>query len=333
MPITRRTAFAVPLGTALAAPVGVGLAAALSSAGADAQTAQNARSGAQAPAFYRYKVGDVTVTAVNDGIASRPLDGFIRNAPIEAVRQALGEAFLPQDRVPISFTTLVLQIGGRLVLIDTGNGDAGAPTTGTWLANFRAAGFDPAAVDLVLFSHFHADHISGARLKDGTAVFPRAEFAVPEAEWAFWMDDATMARAPDAAKPGFQNVRRVFGPVAKDVTRFAWDKEVAPGVVAVRADGHTPGHTAFAVTSGGGRLMVMSDTTNHPALFVRNPDWSAVFDMDADRARATRRRLLDTAASERMQVAFYHAPFPATGHIARDGDGYAMVPVMWQPFV
>ena len=138
-----------------------------------------------------------------------------------------------------------------------------------------------------------------------------------------------MARAPDAAKPGFQNVRRVFGPVAKDVTRFAWDKEVAPGVVAVRADGHTPGHTAFAVTSGGGRLMVMSDTTNHPALFVRNPDWSAVFDMDADRARATRRRLLDTAASERMQVAFYHAPFPATGYIERAGNGYRLEPVQW----
>lgn len=329
MPITRRTAFA--------APAGAGLAAALSPAGVGAQPAQSApqgaRTGAQAPAFYRYKVGDVVVTAVNDGIATRPLDGFIRNAPTEAVRQALADAFLPQDRVAISFTTLVLQTGGKLVLIDAGNGDSGAPTTGTWMSNFRAAGFDPASVDLVVFSHFHGDHISGARLKDGTAVFPRAELAVPEAEWAYWMDDANMARAPDAAKPGFQNVRRVFGPVAKDVTRFAWDKEVAPGVVAVQADGHTPGHTAFAITSGGGRLMAMSDTTNHPALFVRHPDWSAVFDMDADRARATRRRLLDLAASERMQVAFYHAPFPATGHIARDGDGYAMVPVMWQPFV
>ena len=337
MPITRRTAFAAPLGTALAVPMGAGLAAALSPSGAGAQPAQNApqsaTTGAQAPAFYRYKVGDIVVTAINDGVATRPLDNFIRNAPIEAVRQALAEAFLPQDKVVISFTTLVLQTGGRLVLIDAGNGDSGAPTTGTWMANFRAAGFDPAAVDLVVFSHFHGDHISGARLKSGAAVFPRAGFTVPEAEWDFWMDDANMARAPDAMKPGFQNVRRVFGPVAKDVARFAWDKEVAPGVVAVRAEGHTPGHTAFAVTSGGGRLMVMSDTTNHPALFVRHPDWSAVFDMDADRARATRRRMLDLVASERMQVAFYHAPFPATGHIARDGEGYAMVPVMWQPFM
>ena len=79
--------------------------------------------------------------------------------------------------------------------------------------------------------------------------------------------------------------------------------------------------------------MAMSDTTNHPALFVRHPDWSAVFDMDADQARATRRRLLDMAASERAQVAFYHAPFPATGHIAKDGNGFRFVPVQWNPAV
>ena len=68
------------------------------------------------------------------------------------------------------------------------------------------------------------------------------------------------------------------------------------------------------LSSGNGKLMIMSDVTNHPALFVRNPDWSAVFDMDADQARATRRRMLDMAATERAQVAFYHAPFPATGY-------------------
>ena len=103
--------------------------------------------------------------------------------------------------------------------------------------------------------------------------------------------------------------------------------------IAVNAAGHTPGHTAFAVASGAARLLVMSDTANHPAVFVRHPDWSAVFDMDADAARATRRRILDMAATERMQVAFYHAPFPATGYVAREGAGFRMVPVAWQPNV
>jgi glyoxylase-like metal-dependent hydrolase (beta-lactamase superfamily II) len=113
------------------------------------------------------------------------------------------------------------------------------------------------------------------------------------------------------------------------VTPFAWDREIRPGLTALPAPGHTPGHTVFLLQSGEARLLHMSDVTNHPALFVRHPDWSAVFDIDADQARATRRRLLDRAADERLQVAFYHAPFPATGHVARAGDGYAFVPVQW----
>ena len=321
MPISRRLALGATL-VAAAAPLAPG------AANAQAQPAAPA----QAPGFYRYRVGDIEVTAVTDGTAIRqPLDNFIRNAPLPEVKQALSDAFLPDDKLTIPFTTLVLRTGGKLVLIDSGNGDNGAPGTGLWMRNFRAAGFDPAEVDQVVFSHFHSDHISGARLKDGAAVFPRAELSVPAAEWAFWMDDARMAAAPEAMRGGFANVRRVLGPVAADVKRYEWDREVAPGVTAVNAAGHTPGHTAFAIASGNARLMAMSDTANHPALFVRNPDWSAVFDMDADAARATRRRMLDMVAAERMQVAFYHAPFPATGHVAREGAGFRMVPVAWQP--
>lgn len=283
----------------------------------------------QAPGFYRFKIGDIEATAIHDGFARRPLEGFIRNAEMADVQKAMQERFLPTDALPIPFTTLVLRTGGRTVVMDTGNGDMGAPTSGRWMSAFRAAGFDPANVDTVVISHFHGDHINGLRLKDGNAVFPKAEVMVPAPEWAFWMSDERMGQAPEAMRGAFQNVRRVFGPIAKDVKQYEAGREVVPGVQAVAAYGHTPGHTVFAIQSGSGRLMLMSDTTNHPALFVRNPDWSAIFDMNADEARATRRRLLETAASERMQVSFYHAPFPATGHIAKAGNGYEFVPVQW----
>ncbi len=298
-------------------------------AGRAAQAAQ-ALSGQQAPAYYRFKVGDLEVTAINDGFASRPLDGFIKNASLDDVKAVLGAAFLPTDKMTIPFTTLVVNTGQKLVLIDSGNGNTGAPTTGTWMTNFKAAGFDPANVDAVIISHFHGDHINGLRLKDGTEVFPKAELMVPATEWAFWMSDDKMNAAPEGMKPAFANVRRVFGPKAKDITQFQWGKEPITGITALDAHGHTPGHTAFAVASGTGKLLVMSDTTNNPVLFARKPEWTAVFDMDGEEAIKSRRKMLDMAATDRMQVSFYHAAFPATGHIAKDGTGFQMVPMSFQ---
>ena len=314
MTATRRTA------------LGMGAAALLPFVRRGAEAAQPL-SNQQAPAFYRFKIGALEATAINDGFASRPLEGFIKNAALDDVKAALGGVFLPTDKVVIPFTTIVVNTGSKLVLLDTGNGDMGAPTSGTWMANFKAAGFDPANVDAVMISHFHGDHINGLRRKDGTEVFPKAELMVPSVEWDFWMSDDKMNAAPDGLKPAFQGVRRVFGPKAKDVTRFDWGKEPITGISTIKADGHTPGHTAFAIANGGGKLLVMSDTTNNPLLFARNPTWTAVFDMDGDTAIATRKRLLDMAATDKMQVSFYHAAFPATGHIAKQGGGYDLVPL------
>ena len=286
----------------------------------------------QAPAFYRMKVGDIELTAISDGYGVYPkIDGFVRNAPNEAVSAALAEHFEPSDRVVIPVTTLVVNTGGKLVLIDTGNGDMAAPTSGTWMDNFRAAGFTPEAVDVVVLSHFHGDHINGLRLKDGTQRFPQAEIKAPAPELAFWLNDENKAKAASPLmQANFGGVERVIKPIAKSITPYEWDKEVAPGVIAIGAPGHTPGHTMFAIASGSTHFMAVSDITNNTALFVRNPDWAVMFDTDPDMARATRHRVLDMVATEKMQVGFYHAPFPANGFITRDGASrYNLVPATW----
>ena len=325
--VTRRSILAVAAQPACLAA----LAAAPLSRPAAAQSPSPISGSGQAPGFYRYRVGGIVVTAINDGYALRALDGFIPNAPAAELAKAMDEAFLPRDALPLTFTSVVLRIGDRTVLVDTGFADNGPPTTGHWMTNFRAAGFVPSDVDDIVVSHFHPDHIGGIRRKDGTAVFPKAQVHVPEAEWAFWTDDAQMARAPEGWKPTFAATRRVFGPMAGAVRRFAAGEEVVPSLTAVAAPGHTPGHTAFMLASGPDRQLILSDTANHPALFVRNPGWSAVFDMDAGQARETRVRMLDMAAAERLQVSFYHAPFPAVGHILKGADGYRFVPLQWSP--
>ena len=311
-----------------------GAAAATLAASADPGTAAAPPAGRQAPAVYRYKIGSYELTALYDGIWYRPItERFIRNASFAAVEHALDTAFMPRDRLATPFTALVVNTGSKLVLIDTGTGGQISATAGELRDNLVAAGIDPNAVDRIVISHFHPDHINGIKDKDNNLVFPNAEIMVPEPEWAFWMDDANMNAAAADLKLTFLNQRRIFADIAKQVTRYAPGKEVAPGIATLAAPGHTPGHTVFAIHSGAQSLLVLSDTAQHPAVFARHPDWQAAFDVDGPEAVATRKRIFDRAAADRMLVTGYHFPFPACGHLIKTATGYEHVPIEWQTTV
>jgi len=287
---------------------------------------------AQGPGAYRYRLGDYQLTALYDGIWYLPMDKkFMRNASAAEVDRALAAAFLPPRVLPVSFTALIVNTGKELVLIDTGTAGQIADTAGVLLDNLKAAGVAPGDIDTIVISHFHPDHIDGIKTKDGAKVFPHAEILVPEPEWAFWMDDGNMSRYSGAVHRYFLNARRIFSDIAGQVRRFKPGAEVAPGIVSIPAYGHTPGHTAFAIHSGHQSLLVMSDTVRNPYLFVRHPDWQPIFDMDGPLSVKARRGMLDRAAADRMLVEAYHFPFPACGHILRDGAGFEFEPVMWSP--
>ena len=321
MPVLTRRTFVT--GSALAA----GCAALPLPAGAGAPMA-----GAQGPGVYRYKLGSYQLTALYDGTWFLPIDDkFIRNASGAQVNAALADAFLPPSVLPITFTALLVNTGAKLILIDTGTAGQITDTAGVMLDNLAVAGVAAGAIDTIIISHFHPDHIDGIKTKDGDKVFPNAEIWVAEPEWAFWMDDGNEARASGAVLRYFRNARRIFKDIAHEVRRFRPGTEVAPGIVSIAAFGHTPGHTAFAIHSGNDSLLVMSDTVRNPYLFARHPDWQPVFDMDGPLAVRSRRQMLDRAAADRMLVEAYHFPFPACGHMVRTATGFELVPVMWRP--
>jgi glyoxylase-like metal-dependent hydrolase (beta-lactamase superfamily II) len=321
MALTRRTF----LGSALATTGALPALSAPASAAAPA-------TGQQAAGVYRYKVGSYELTAVHDGTWFRKIDDkFVRNVSGAEVEKTLTDSFLQPGVLPTPFTPLLVNTGSKLVMIDTGTGGQLGPSTGHMARALVAAGVDPKAIDIILISHFHPDHINGIRDKDGKKVFANAEILVPAPEWAFWMDDARMGTAPEGMRRSFLNARRIFADIAGEVKRFEPGTEVAPGIASIAAFGHTPGHTVFAVSSGNQAMLVLGDTTNHPWLFARNPDWQGVFDTDGNMAAATRKRLLDRAAADKMLVQGYHFPFPASGYIRKTITGYEVVPVMWQP--
>ena len=316
MSFTRRTVLAGSAAVAGAAIAGPALAKA-------------PLSGQQNAGFHRFKIGSFEVIALHDGVVQRDMPkGFVRNASDADVSAAFAELGLPADKLTITFTALAVNTGDKVVLFDAGNGGPGGPV-GNVAKNLAAAGIQAGDVDVHAFSHFHGDHIGGVKGADGKLTFPNAEIVVPEAEWAFWMDDAKMNNAPEAMKGGFQLVRKQFADMAGKVRKQAWEKEVVPGITAIQADGHTPGHTAFLIASGKEQMMFVADITNHPGIFARRPEWQAIFDMDPQRAIDTRKRLLDRAAADKIRLSFYHAPFPATGFVVKDGNSYDFQQALW----
>jgi len=296
--------------------------------------------GKQVPGYYRYKLGSFEVTVVTDGANAVPLsDAYVANAAKDAVNDVIASNYLPKDNASHSFTPVVINTGSKLVAIDTGLGVGmfaqSKGQVGQYHANLAAAGIDAKAVDTVIISHFHGDHINGLLDADNKLAFANAEVMVPAVEWKYWMDDGNMSKAAGTPlENNFKNARRVFGAIGNKVTPYEDGKELVPGIRAVATPGHTPGHTSHLVTSGSQSMMVQADVTAGMAfLFVRQPEWQAAFDMDKPLAVQSRRKLYDQMAADRMLVQGFHFRFPGAGYIEKDGNGYRLVPAPWSPTI
>jgi glyoxylase-like metal-dependent hydrolase (beta-lactamase superfamily II) len=279
--------------------------------------------------FYKYKVGDIEVTAVYDGIWRKPHDpAFIKNASVEDTKAALAKAGLTIEFMPIPLTVIVLKIGGKMIMVDAGSGVGQWQANATNLpANMKAAGIDKSQISTILVSHFHPDHVWGL-MEKGTnaAVFPNAELIVNGAEYKWWTDPSRLDKLAPGRKAAGKRIADVF-PTWNNWKQVDDNAEVAPGVRLLAAYGHTPGHSAFLVTSGKEQLIVSNDTMYVPALLAPHPEWEGVYDQDGPMAVATRRKLVDRVIADKMMICGAHFPFPGAGAFVKDGDAYAFTPV------
>ncbi len=277
--------------------------------------------------FQRFRLGSIEVTAVYDGIWEKPHDpAFIQNATVEQTKAELAAAGLPTNFVPIPFTPYLVKADKEIVLVDSGTGgQIGGPKAGAFMKNLAAAGIRAEEIKTILITHFHPDHIFGLMTKgpEDKPLFPNAVIHVPDFEYRYWMDPAVIGKLPEERRPLAKRIQEMFPLLKKQVSRFAGNEDVVPGFRPIDAPGHTPGHTAFHVSAGADQLILLADTTNIPALFVKHPGWHVVFDQDPILAEASRRRLLDRVVTDKAMVAGYHFPFPAVGTIGKDGSGYA----------
>jgi glyoxylase-like metal-dependent hydrolase (beta-lactamase superfamily II) len=290
-----------------------------------------ARPTRQPPGVYHKTVGDFSVTALNDGFFEASF-GFLTNIEppaAEALHQAAFRAIPPH----ITISNFLIQSGGSTILIDTGCGNAMGPTLGSLPRNLEAMGVAPGDIAAVLATHLHPDHIGGMVDAEGKAVFPNAELVVHEADYKFWGDDATLAGATDDMSKGFVMLARAVIAAYRDRTRVIAGGEAVAGISIVPEPGHTPGHSGWMLSSGADSLLIWGDIVHMPGIQFARPGAGMGFDVDGTQAIATRQRIMDMVATDRLAVAGMHLDFPCFGHVARSGDGYAFVADVYRPIL
>ena len=283
---------------------------------------------AQIPGVYHRRIGDIVVTALSDGYLDGTVDVLQNITPDESNRM-LADAFRPGRRTSVN--CYLVYSAGRLALIETGSGDYLLPTAGKLQQNLRAADVNPASIERVILTHMHPDHSAGlADPKTGAKFFPNAELVVHENEPRHWQDDGAMSRASERAKRlYFACAREQMAPYHNVMHTFKGSVEVFPGVTSVPLHGHTPGHSGYMISSGRDSLLIWGDIVHVPEIQVPRPDVTIEFDTDPHAAAATRTKIFDQVATDRQLIAGMHVHFPGFAHVAKHGDGYVMLPELW----
>ncbi|WP_157015973.1 MBL fold metallo-hydrolase [Mesorhizobium xinjiangense] len=274
---------------------------------------------------FQFTQGEFDITVLSDGTLTLPLEVLAPDATPEQ-RDEIAAAMGWADKMAHPGTNIpLIRAGDDLILVDVGSGDKFQPeTSGELAANLEAAGIDPASVTKVVFTHAHPDHVWATVMEGGELRFANASYHVGGAEWDFWMNPDIFSQMPDAMHEFARGAQRDLAAVEDRVTMVKAGDAIVPGLSVVDTPGHTPGHISLEVAGGDG-LIIAGDVTPNEIISLRNPDWKFGFDADPDMAIATRKSLVDRAATDATKVLGYHFTYPGVGMVEKDRAGYRFV--------
>lgn len=271
------------------------------------------------------QIGDAVLTSVSDGNLVLPLSFSYPNAPQDELIALLVKNGQPTDTLLPDCNVPILKSGDRLIMFDVGSGGNFMPSAGRLLDNMAEAGFDPADVTDVVFTHGHPDHLWGLVDDFDELVFANARYFMGRAEWDFWRDPATVDAMPEERKTFAVGAQTRLAFLEDMINLFEPGAEVLPGVEAVDTSGHTPGHMSFMLHGGSDPVLIAGDAITHFAVSFEQPSWPSGSDQDAEKGVATRLKLLDRLATDKAALAAYHLPKPGEGRVERDGTAYRFV--------
>ena len=309
----------------LALGAGLGAAGLTTSLMSGPALAKAPKLGTQAPYFHRFILGNAEVTVVSDG--TLPLgdpSGTFIGVPKDEVKKMLTDNFLAPDNIVLEQNSPIVNTGDKLVLFDTGMGSSKlfGQTTGRQQKSMAEAGIKPGDIDAVVCSHAHIDHIGGIVDADGKPLFPNAQVYISQTDFDFWTDEKNL-NGP--LKDFVVHARKNLMPVRDRIVFFKDGEEFLPGIQAMHAPGHTMGHTMFMVTSAGKSFAFLGDLTHHQILLLEKPRMEFSYDTDPKMAAATRVKMLDMLAANKIAVMSYHFAWPGLGHVVKAGDGFRYI--------
>ena len=279
-----------------------------------------------APGYFRMMLGDFEITAVNDGTVDLPVDKLLQGEKPAALDKALAGSFV-KSPLETSVNVFLINTGSKLVLVDAGAAGLFGPTLGKFVANLKAAGYQPEQIDEIYITHMHADHVGGL-VANGQRVFPNAIVRAQKQESDYWLSQANMDKNPKQAD-GFKGAMASLNAYvsAGKYKAFEGDVELVPGLSSHSGKGHTPGHATYVVESKGQKLVLIGDLIHVGAVQFGHPEVTIRFDSDQKVAAAERRQAFDAAARGRYLVGAAHLQFPGIGHLVKEGKGYEFIPV------